>query len=437
MTDSYPIINYAAPIISYNSIMDILIIGSGGREHALAWKLKESSKIKKIFIAPGNAGTSQIGLNIPISKTEEIINWLKKNHVDLVIVGPDEHLADGIVDALKTLDIPVFGPTKSAAEIEWSKSFAKQFMKEENIPTAQYEIFNDAKKAKLYAQTQSFPLVIKASGLALGKGVIIAHSKKEADKALDEIMIDKIFGNAGNEIVIEEYLQGKEISIHAFCDGTNAVLFPPSQDHKRIFENDDGPNTGGMGTIAPVPWVSEKDMKTIEEKIVVPTINALKKRGRPFRGILFPGIMITETGPKVIEFNARFGDPETQSYMRILETDLVDILFACINGKINEREIKWSQKSACCIVCSSGGYPGEYQKGKMIGGLDAVQKDIVIFYAGTKCENDKIVTNGGRVLGITAIGDNLKESLSKGYEMTKLISFEGMYYRKDIGKKSF
>lgn len=423
--------------VSYNSFMDVLIIGSGGREHALAWKLKQSSKVKNIFVAPGNAGTAQVAQNISASKTQEIIEWLKSNPVDLVIIGPDDHLAEGIVDELESLGIAVFGPTQAAAEIEWSKAFAKQFMKEENIPTARYEIFGNIEKAKEYLRAQSFPIVIKASGLALGKGVIIAASLKEAEVALDGIMSDKVFGTAGNEVVIEEHMQGKEISIHAFCDGESAVLFPPSQDHKRVFDNDEGPNTGGMGTLAPVPWVTQEQMKEIEETVVIPTIRALKNRKRPFKGILFPGIMITKDGPKVIEFNVRFGDPETQSYMRILDTDLIEILLACVYGKLKDQDIKWSRKSTCCIVAASGGYPGVYEKGKIIEGLSTIRdKEIVVFQAGTKLDNEYIVTNGGRVLGVTASGNNLKESLSNAYEAIRSISFEGMQYRKDIGAKS-
>ncbi len=417
--------------------MDILITGSGGREHALAWKLRQSQKIKNIFVAPGNAGTAQIAQNIAASKTEEIIEWLKDSPVDLVIVGPDDHLAEGMVDELEKLNIPVFGPTQAAAEIEWSKSFAKQFMKAENIPTASYEIFTDSTKAKSYLRSQEFPLVIKASGLALGKGVIIVNSLKEAERTIDDIMKSRIFGAAGNEIVIEEYLRGKEISIHAFCDGKDIALFPAAQDHKRIFDNDEGPNTGGMGTIAPVPWVTKEHMREIEEKVVLPTIRALEKQGRLFKGILFPGIMITDNGPKVIEFNTRFGDPETQSYMRILETDLIDILLACVNGKLKDQEIKWNDKAACCIVAASGGYPGDYKKGLAIEGLDSLDdQEVIVFHAGTKSDGKSIMTNGGRVLGVTATGNNLRESLSQTYRAIKSISFEGMRYRKDIGAKS-
>lgn len=417
--------------------MNILIIGSGGREHSLAWKIKQSPKVKNIFVAPGNAGTSQIAENIELTSINDILDWVQKNRMDFVVVAPDNYLADGLVDELEKIGIKTFGPTKNASEIEWSKSFAKQFMKEEGIPTAQYEICTDFDRASAYVEKQSFPLVIKASGLALGKGVYIAKNLEEAKFALEEIMQNKVFGDAGVEVVIEEYLEGREISVHAFCDGENAILFPASQDHKRIFENDEGPNTGGMGTIAPVPWVTNKQMQEIKDLVVIPTLQALKRRGRPFKGILFPGIMITENGPKVIEFNARFGDPETQSYMRILESDLVDILLSCVNGTLNKQEIKWSHKSACCIVAASGGYPGNYEKGKVIQGLETVNdKDIMIFHAGTKNIENKIVTNGGRVLNITTTGNNLNEALSKAYKVIDQISFEGMQYRRDIGKKS-
>lgn len=417
--------------------MDILVVGSGGREHALVWKLKQSSRVRNIFVAPGNAGTLKLAKNLPISKTNEIVCWLKENKIDLVVVGPDNHLAEGIVDKLQELNIPVFGPTKGASEIEWSKAFAKEFMKMENIPTAMYEVFTDIYKAKDYIKDVSFPIVIKASGLALGKGVVIVQNIEEAKVTLDEIMKDKIFGNAGDKVIIEEYLQGIEISTHAFCDGDNAVMFPSSQDHKRIFENDRGPNTGGMGTIAPVPKITNEQLQEIKEKIVIPTLKGLKRLGKPFKGILFPGIMITRNGPKVIEFNARFGDPETQSYMRILETDLIDILFACVNGTLNEQKINWSDKFSCCIVLASGGYPNNYQKGKLIAGLENIKdKDIEIFHAGTKTDGNNISTNGGRVFGVTATGNSLHEALSKSYQAIEQIYFDGMQFRKDIGVKS-
>jgi phosphoribosylamine--glycine ligase len=401
------------------------------------WKLKQSKKVRNIFVASGNAGTSLLAKNLGFSKTNEIINWLKKNPVDLVVIGPDNYLAEGIVDKIQALGIQVFGPTKAAAEIEWSKSYAKRLMQEEGIPAARFKTFKDYAEALEYVKSQEFTLVIKADGLALGKGVVIAENMDQAEKALVDMMKKKLFGEAGNEIIIEEYLEGKEISVHAFCDGEHAVMFPASQDHKRIFDGDKGPNTGGMGTIAPVSWVTSDQMQEIKEKILLPTLAALKKRGRPFKGILFPGVMITKDGPKVIEFNARFGDPETQSYMRILESDLVDVLLACIDGTLDKQDIAWSKKSACCIVCASGGYPGAYEKGKVIRGLEKnVDENIVIFHAGTKAIENKIVTNGGRVLGITAVANNLKESLAQAYRAVENIPFDGMQYRKDVGFKS-
>ena len=409
-------------------------------------------------MAPGNAGTATMATNLPLSETDEIVEWVKKrandsaDTIDLVVVGPDDHLAEGLVDRLTELGIPTFGPTKAAAQIEWSKAFAKQFMKEEGIPTAAYEIFINIEKAKEHiAQIprDKFPIVIKASGLALGKGVIIPRNPEEAVCALDDLMGSKVFGNAGDEVVIEEFMQGREISVHAFCDGETAIMLPAAQDHKRIFENDMGPNTGGMGTIAPVPWVTDSMMHEIREKIVMPTIAAMKRRGMPFKGILFPGIIFTESGPKVVEFNARFGDPETQTFMRLMESDLVEILLACIDGTLNEKRIRFYTQSACCIVCASGGYPGSYEKGKIISGLELPQPnemekgsranlaDIVIFHAGTsRNDSGDIVTNGGRVLGVTAYGDDLQGALNKAYAAVEKISFEGMQFRKDIGKKS-
>ncbi len=417
--------------------MDILVVGSGGREHALVWKLRQSNQVNQIYVAPGNAGTAKMTKNIMASTTPEIVDWLKENKIDLVVIGSDSHLAEGIVDILSSLKIPTFGPTKAAAEIEWSKSYAKQLMKEEGIPTADYQTFDSVDEAKEYLKGKAFPLVIKASGLALGKGVVITKDLVEAEKVLDGMMSEKVFGAAGEQVIIEEYMQGREISIHAFCDGDNFQLFPAAQDHKRIFDGDTGPNTGGMGTIAPVPWVSSEMMQTIANNIVSPTLKALKRRGRPFRGVLFPGIMVTESGPKVIEFNARFGDPETQSYMRILETDLVDIMIACLEEKIKDQKIEWLDKSACCIVVASEGYPGPYNKGFEIKGLDTVyDEQTVLFQAGTKYEKDMVTTNGGRVLGVTSLGDNLELAITNAYKSVAKVSFSGMYYRRDIGFKS-
>lgn len=422
-------------VLMYNLRMNILVIGSGGREHALIWKLKQSLKVKNIFAAPGNGGTAQIAENVSAHTLDEIVMFLKKEKIDLVVVGPDSYLAEGLVDKVSKLGIPIFGPTKAAAEIEWSKSFAKNFMVEEGIPTAQFSTFTDINKAKEYIKEQSYPLVLKANGLALGKGVVIAQDHEEALQTLDNMMNSRVFGDAGDEVVVEEFMEGREISIHAFCDGEDAVLFPSSQDHKRIFEGDVGPNTGGMGTIAPVPWVTDEMMKEIEIKIIIPTMQGLKKRGRPFKGVLFPGIIFTKGGPKVIEFNARFGDPETQSYMRLLKADLLDILFACINGNIKEMKIEWEDKYACCIVLASGGYPGKYEKEMPIK-LGNFSDDIVLFHAGAKSIQQDMVTDGGRVLGVTATGNTLGDSLAEAYESIKNINFKSMQYRKDIGQKS-
>lgn len=417
--------------------MKILIVGSGGREHALAWKISQSSKIGKIFIAPGNAGTALVGENIEAATTDEIVGWLEKNPVDLVVIGPDSYLAEGLTDRIQTLNIPIFGPTKGAAEIEWSKSFAKYLMEEENIPTAKSKMFTDYEKAIEYVSRERFPLAIKADGLARGKGVVIAENIEEANLALKEMMADKIFGDAGKKVVVEEFLLGKEISIHAFCDGENVSLFPASQDHKRIFDGDKGPNTGGMGAITPVPWVTDELLEEIKAKIVLPCILGLKKRGRSFVGVLYPGIMVTSGGPKVIEFNARFGDPETEVYMRILKTDLVDIIFSCINKTLPNIKIEWDKKSACCVVLASEGYPGTFEKGKAISGLEKINNlSVEIFHAGTKKVRDETITNGGRVLGVTATGKTLESALLETYKAIDYISFEGMQFRRDIGRRS-
>ncbi len=412
--------------------MKVLIVGNGGREHALAWKLKQSPKVKNIFIAPGNAGTASCGTNIEIRTSKEILKWLKQNRVDLVIIGPDNYLAEGLADLVQKIGVPVFGPTKAASEIEWSKSYAKQFMQEEGIPTANHKSFDLAKDALEYVKSQLYPLVIKADGLALGKGVVIAKTLEEAEQAIKNIMILKIYGESGNKIVIEEYLIGLEVSIHAFCDGNNAVLFPPSKDHKRIFDGDTGPNTGGMGTIAPISTVSSQETKRIRNEIVLPTLAGLKKKGHPFRGILFPGIMLTKDGPKVIEFNARFGDPETQSYMRILDSDLFEILYSCAVGSLKDIDVKWGLDYSCCIVIASAGYPGFSKVGIPIK-IPTDSEDLVIFHANTILYKNKLVTNGGRVLGITATGNTLEQALKKAYGAIPSNIFAGFQYRKDIG----
>ena len=444
---------------SKSEVLKILIIGAGGgREHALGWKIAQSPRAGELFFARGNAGTAQLGTNLDIKETEttKLLEFAKKparnasrsdaggGKIDLTLVLSDDPLAIGTIDEFQKAGLRVWGPSKAASELEWSKAYAKDFMKRHQIPTSKYEVFNDFEKAKKYVEKGSVPVVIKASGLALGKGVTVAQTKEEAIKTLHAIFIDKIFGASGNEVVIEEYLKGTEISIHAISDGKNFKMFPSSQDHKRIFDGNAGPNTGGMGVIAPLPFVNDVLMKRIEKKIVAPTLEGMAKEGRPFVGILYPGIMLTKEGPRVFEFNARFGDPEAQTYMRLLDTDILDILDASIDGKIADLKIKWKKNTyACNIALASGGYPGSCEKGKMISGIPPLLVkegvgggDIVIFHASTKIVMQDLTTNGGRVLGISATGKSLKKSLDKAYEAISKISFEGMQYRKDIGKKA-
>lgn len=416
----------------------ILIISSGGREHAIGWRLAQSSQVDTIYFAPGNPGTATIGenVNIPATDFEALIDFAKKKKIDLTVAAPDDILAAGIVNAFQKAGLKIFGPTKEAAQIESSKAFAKKLMKEENIPTAKYEIFADAKKAKAYIKKCKTPIVIKASGLALGKGVVVAQTHDEALAAIDEAMVKKVFGNAGDEVVIEEFLEGKEVSIHVFTDGKHIALFPTSRDHKPISDGNKGPNTGGMGTIAPLPEISKEQLEEIKQKIVLPAIKGLKKRGMPFVGCLYPGLMMTKAGAKVVEFNCRFGDPEAESYMRLLDSDLYEILTACVDGTLDQVKIKWAKKSACCIILASAGYPTNSHKGDVISGLENLPEDVVVFHLGTKEVNGNVVTNGGRVIGVTATGTTIDKALQKTYACInkKGIYFNGMQYRKDIGK---
>src|SRR3989344_2859175 len=419
---------------------NVLIIGSGGREHALAWKLAQSPRIGKLYVAPGTGGTRQIAENIAIDATDidGLVQFAEKSEIGLTLVGPDDPLALGIVDAFQARGLRIFGPTRAAAEIASSKAFAKNLMSEANIPTATFKIFNEHNKALAYVRECGAPIVVKASGLALGKGVYVCKTLVQAEVALTEIMLDHLHREAGSEVVVEEFLDGQEISIHAFCDGKTFVLLPPAQDHKPIHDNDEGKNTGGMGTIAPVSWVSADTLQIIGEQVVRPTLDALAKRGRQFTGLLYPGLKMTSSGLKVLEFNARFGDPETQSYMRLLKTDLLDILEACVDGTLAEHAIKWHSGFATCVVIVSGGYPDEYKKGVPLHGVAEAERvsNVVVFHAGTIFENE-LKTSGGRVLGIYATGDTLRDALNSAYEAARLIQFEGMQYRSDIGAKVF
>ncbi len=440
--------------------MKILIIGSGGREHALVWKIAQSPKVKKIYCAPGNPGIGQIAENVPIGYSQldpvspaggQLVKFAKDKKIDLTFVGPEVPLIDGIVDSFQKNNLAIVGSSKKAARLEGSKAFAKDLMKRYRIPTAQFETFTDYKKASAFLKrlnfvkgsTFKYPIVIKASGQAAGKGVLVAKNKKEALNFLREIMIDKIFGSSGNQVVIEECLIGQEVSFMVATDGKDFVSFLPSQDHKRIFDNDRGPNTGGMGAYAPVSFVNKKMIDQIEKTIVAPTINAMAREGIPYAGILYPGLILTKDGPKVLEFNCRFGDPETQPLMMLLKTDLIDILHAIKNKNIKNLKLRWYLGSAVCVVLTSKGYPNKYDTDKEIYGLSRASlargpltRLIQIFHSGTKSINGQIVTSGGRVLGVTARDKNLQLAIKKAYKYIgkKGVYFSGMHYRKDIGR---
>ena len=419
--------------------MRILVIGSGGREHTIIRKLKESPKVDKIYAAPGNGGISKDAecINIGAMDKAGIVAFAKENAVDLVFVAPDDPLAAGMVDALNANGIRAFGPRAEAAIIESSKVFSKNLMKKYGIPTAAYEVFDDPAKAVEYIEQQNkFPVVIKADGLALGKGVIIAQTLSEAREAVKEIMEDKKFGESGSRVVVEEYLTGPEVSVLAFTDGISLVPMVSSKDHKRAEDNDEGLNTGGMGTISPNPYYTPEIAELCRKTIFEPTVAAMNSENRTFKGCLYFGLMITPDGPRVIEYNARFGDPEAQVVLPRLKTDLVDIIQAVIDERLSQLSIEWSNEATACVVMASGGYPLAYKKGLEITGLDenGQLEGVEVFHAGTKLENGKFYTNGGRVLGITASGKTLDEALKKAYAAVEKISFEGAHYRKDIGR---
>jgi len=419
--------------------LDILVIGRGGREHAIVWALKRSDKVKRIYCAPGNAGIAQLAENVDIGEMEfaRLVQFAQDNAIDLVVVGPDDPLAAGIVDAFEAASIPVYGPRKNAAEIEGSKIFMKNLLRKYNIPTAKYETFTEYEAALAYLREQPVPIVIKADGLAAGKGVTVCFTSEEAENALRETMVSKSFGAAGDKVVIEEFLEGQEMSILAFVDGETVRAMSPAQDHKPVFDGDKGPNTGGMGTYSPLPHIQQSIIEDSIENIIKPTARAMVAEGRPFRGVLFAGLMITKDGPKTIEFNARFGDPETQVVLPRLETDLLDIFLASINGRLGEIEITWSEEAAVCVVLASGGYPGSYPKGIPIDGLDTVaEQDALVFHAGTAFKDGRYVTNGGRVLGVVGRGAGIAEARSNAYKAAERIAFEGKINRTDIAAKA-
>jgi len=423
--------------------MKILVIGGGGREHALVWKLAQSPKVKKMYCAPGNAGIAKLAecVSIGAGEIDRLAGFAKKNGIDLTVVGPEGPLVAGIVGRFKRDNLPIFGPSAEGAQLEGSKVFCKMLMKSHGIPTADFRTFGDIEGARDYIG--SFPAsaggpVVKADGLAAGKGVVVAKSKKEALDAIDRIMRDRQFGEAGDQVVIEKRLTGEEASILAFTDGKTIYPMETSQDHKAAFDGDKGPNTGGMGAYSPAPVVTKKLQRQIERAILVPVVHALKREGYEYRGVLYAGLMINEEELSVLEFNVRFGDPETQPILMRMKTDMVPVLVATVEGKLDSQVIEWDGRPAVCVVMASGGYPGSYKKGIEIKGLEEAERmqDVVVFHAGTKMQEGKIVTDGGRVLGVTALGDTIEEAKGRAYEAVRTISFEGAQYRSDISDKA-
>jgi phosphoribosylamine--glycine ligase len=420
--------------------MKVLIVGSGGREHTLAWKLKQSRHVKKVFVAPGNPGIGLISqtINIKADNIKGLGDFAHKNRIDLTVVGPEVPLNMGIVNEFKKRKLRIFGPTKEAAEIEGSKAFAKEFMRKYHIPTAPFQVFGETAEAISFVKTGPLPIVIKADGLAAGKGAIVAHTLDEAIETIENIMNKKIFGKAGDKVVIETFLEGQELSVMAFTDGKTFITMLPSQDHKQIGDGDTGPNTGGMGAYCPVGFVDKSTMKFVEEHILEPAVAGMKKEGRPYKGVLYAGLMLTDTGPKVVEFNCRFGDPETQVVLPLLKSDLADIFSAVIDGNLSgTKDLKWDSGAAACVVLASKGYPGKAETGKRIYGLkNYSNRNCQLFHAGTRKEGKQWITAGGRVVGLTSVDTDLPRALAKAYEIIGGIKFDGMVYRTDIGSKA-
>jgi phosphoribosylamine--glycine ligase len=417
--------------------MKLLIIGSGGREHALAWKLGQSPRVTKIYCAPGNAGTAALGENVPISVEDipGLLAFARREGIDFTVVGPDDCLAAGVVDAFLASGLKIFGPTAAAARLESSKIFAKEFMRRHGIPTAEAREFSDPDEAREWCLTARYPLVIKADGLALGKGVVIAQTPEEAAEAIHQSMERAVFGESGRRVVIEEFLRGVECSIHALVDGSGYCLFPDARDHKQVLDGNRGPNTGGMGTISPCGSIDAAMWERIRTEVMDRFMAGLRADGISFKGLLFPGLMLTKDGPKVLEFNCRFGDPETQVFVRRLRSDLLDLLEACADGRLDGQTPDWDERAAVCVILASGGYPGPYEKNKPISGLDAANamEEVVVFHAGTKQSGDAVVTNGGRVLGVSALGADLAEARKRAYAAADAIFFDQMHRRGDIG----
>ncbi len=422
--------------------MKVLVIGNGGREHALAWKIAQSSRVSRVFVAPGNAGTAVDAENIDIAPgdIDRLAQFARQNDIGLTVVGPEAPLADGIVNSFTAQRLRVFGPSRDAAELEASKVFCKNLLRHADVPTAEYQVFRDADSAITYlTDREDVPVVVKADGLAAGKGVIVCDSRHQAIDAVNQIARDRQFGDAGNQLVIEERLEGQEISVLAITDGRTIVALPPAQDHKPAFDGDKGPNTGGMGAYCPTPLVTDSLLQKIQEQVLVPTVHHMKRSRRPFSGVLYAGLMITNQGCKVLEYNVRFGDPECQPLLMRLRTDLVDILEATIDGRLDEISLpQWDPRPAVCVVMASEGYPGSYERGHEIRGLDEAAKlpDVKVFHAGTATAGDKVITDGGRVLGVTALGSSIAAAKLQAYTAVKCIRWKGAWYRKDISDKA-
>jgi phosphoribosylamine--glycine ligase len=420
--------------------MKVLVVGSGGREHTLVWKIAQSPKVKNIYCSPGNAGIAEYAecISIKADDIKQLASWADRNNIDLTVVGPELPLTLGIVDEFESKGLRICGPHKSASVLEGSKVFAKDLMKKYNIPTAAYATFTSPSEAKSYLKRKGAPAVIKADGLAAGKGVIPAQNLKKAEEAIDTILTEKIFGSAGDCIIIEEFLTGEEASFIAFTDGNTIIPMPSSQDHKPIFDNDEGPNTGGMGAYSPFPVITEKLQKKIMEQIMTPAIRGMASEGKKYKGILYAGLMINQAEVNVLEFNARFGDPETQPILMRMKTDLIPILEAIVDERLDQVSIQWDERPSVCVVMASRGYPGSYQKGMEIKGLDKVKgmQNVEVFHAGTAFKNSHLITNGGRVLGVTALSSTIEETINLVYQATSQIHWEGAYYRKDIGRKA-
>jgi phosphoribosylamine--glycine ligase len=421
--------------------MNVLLIGSGGREHAIAWKLKQSKKLKNLYIAPGNAGTALCGKNVDISDTDipSLIKFAKEKSIDLVVVGPEDPLAMGLVDLLEAEGIKAFGPSGGAAQLEADKGFSKQMMRSSAVSTAEGRVFDRFSDAKAYIASRDEPVVIKAAGLAKGKGVIVCDEPSDGINAAEKIMVDRIFGDAGNQLVVEDKLLGEEASILAFVDDSkNIYVMESAQDHKPIGDGDTGPNTGGMGAYSPAPIVTDKLMSKINREVLVPIVDGMNRNETPYKGVLYAGLMMTSGGPRVLEFNVRFGDPETQPILMRLKSDLLDVFLAVCDGRLDKITLEWDPRPAVCVVMASGGYPGDYAKGKIIKGIEEAEAldDVKVFHAGTCFSGEQVITNGGRVLGVTAMGNTVAEAKQRAYEAVDRIQFDGAYCRRDIADKA-